>query len=183
MTPPAAPPERPAALVIRDARPDEHAALGRLMTEVYAGLDGFPGPAEQPAYYALLADVGRLAAEPDTRLLVAARGGELAGGVVYIGDLARYGAGGAATRVPAASGFRLLAVRPAARGAGVGRALATRCIELARARGHREVVLHTTRAMTVAWGMYERLGFARAPELDFVQGELPVFGFRLDLRA
>jgi len=27
--------------------------------------------------------------------------------------------------------------------------------------------------------MYERMGFKRSEDLDFTQGELPVFGFRL----
>jgi hypothetical protein len=29
--------------------------------------------------------------------------------------------------------------------------------------------------------MYEALGFKRSPDLDFMQGELQVFGFRLGL--
>jgi hypothetical protein len=35
--------------------------------------------------------------------------------------------------------------------------------------------------MSVAWQMYEKAGFERSPDLDFMQGELPVFGFRLPL--
>jgi hypothetical protein len=35
--------------------------------------------------------------------------------------------------------------------------------------------------MQIAWKMYEGLGFQRAEELDFMQGNLPVFGFRLPL--
>jgi hypothetical protein len=45
------------------------------------------------------------------------------------------------------------------------------------------VILHTTAAMRVAWALYERLGFRRSEDLDFMQGELPVFGFRLRLAA
>lgn len=70
---------------------------------------------------------------------------------------------------------------PAARGAGVGKALTGKCIELARNKGQSAVILHTTGAMQVAWGMYERLGFVRSADLDFMQGDLPVFGFRLAL--
>jgi hypothetical protein len=36
--------------------------------------------------------------------------------------------------------------------------------------------------MQVAWQMYERLGFVRAEELDFLQEGYPVRGFRLPLR-
>jgi hypothetical protein len=32
--------------------------------------------------------------------------------------------------------------------------------------------------MQVAWGLYAKLGFGRAPDLDFLQHDLPVFGFR-----
>src|SRR5262245_60691356 len=167
--------------VIREAREDEHDELGGLLVTVYAGLEGFPGPAEQPAYYEMLAGIGRLAAQPDTTLLVAVDddgGGRLLGGVVYVADTRSYGAGGAAREERDAAGFRLLGVRQEARGRGVGRALAVACIERARGAGRRRVVLHTTRAMQVAWAMYEGLGFARAPELDFVQERLEVFGFR-----
>jgi hypothetical protein len=57
------------------------------------------------------------------------------------------------------------------------------CVHCAGARTRPyEVVLHTTKAMQTAWGMYERLGFSRSPDLDFLQKDLPVFGFRLSLR-
>ena len=47
------------ALNIRDAEPNEFDALGRLLVEVYANLDGFPSPADQPHYYEMPADIGR----------------------------------------------------------------------------------------------------------------------------
>jgi len=34
-------------------------------------------------------------------------------------------------------------------------------------------------SMQTAWRMYENLGFKRSADLDFMQGELPVYGFRL----
>jgi GNAT superfamily N-acetyltransferase len=167
--------------VVREARKEEHAALGQLMVAAYAALEGFPTPAEQPLYYEMLTHIGRLAERPHTQLLVAVRDEVLLGGVVYFSAMAQYGSGGSATQERDAAGFRLLAVSPAARGLGVGRALAQRCIALAREGGRRQVILHTTRAMTVAWGLYERLGFQRSPDLDFLQEALQVFGFRLKL--
>ena len=173
-------PTRP-AFVVREARESELAPLGQLMVAVYAALEGFPGPAEQPGYYAMLANIGRLAEKPGAKLLVAAEGDRLLGGVVYFAEMAHYGSGGSATRETNASGFRLLAVANEARGRGVGEALVLRCLELARERQHGQVILHTTNAMKVAWKLYEDLGFARSPDLDFLQGELQVFGFRLAL--
>lgn len=169
-------------LTIRDVAPAEAEALGALLVRAYSQLEGFPGPQEQPAYYDMLSNVARFAERPGTRVLVAlGEEGRLAGGVVYFGDMASYGAGGEAMRLPHTSGIRLLGVDPARRGSGVGKALTEACIALARERGHRQVVLHTTRPMQVAWGMYERLGFVRSTELDFLQQDLPVFGFRLVL--
>ena len=171
-------------LSIRDLRQDESEALGRLMIEAYSGLEGFPTPAQQPRYYAMLADIGRFTAIKDARVLVATSAeGELVGGVVYFGDMAEYGSGGIATTIANASGIRLLGIGPAFRGIGAGKALSRACIDLAREQGHSQVILHTTQAMRVAWGLYERLGFARSEDLDFLQDGLPVFGFRLRLSS
>lgn len=167
---------------IRMLRLEERDALGALMCEAYAQLSGFPTPEEQPAYYEMLRNIGDFGLQPDTEVLVAtSHEGELLGGVVYFGDMADYGSGGTATEEKNASGIRLLAVAPAASGQGVGRALTAACIERARAKSHANVVLHTTEAMRIAWGMYERMGFRRAEDLDFMQEALPVFGFRLPL--
>ena len=35
--------------------------------------------------------------------------------------------------------------------------------------------------MQVAWKMYEDMGFRRSADLDFMQGKLPVFGFRFNI--
>lgn len=173
-----------AAPVIRDLRDDEAAAFGRLLVEVYSALEGFPSREEQPDYYALLADAARFLDRPGVRILVAAApDGALMGGVIYFADMAQYGSGGSATQEKNASGIRLLAVDPAVRGAGIGRALTLACVDLARAAAHAHVVLHTTAAMRQAWAMYERMGFRRAEDLDFLQQGFPVYGFRLPLGA
>jgi len=93
--------------------------------------------------------------------------------------MAEYGSGGTATTVKNASGIRLLGVSARARGMGAGKALARACIQLAKDKAHSHVVLHTTQPMQVAWSLYEKLGFERSKDLDFVQEGLQVFGFRL----
>lgn len=170
------------ALQIRDIRKEEFAAFGRLLVDVYSSLPGFPTPTEQPNYYQMLANIGSFTAKKDAKVLVAILDGcGLVGGVVYFGDMAEYGSGGIATTVRDAAGIRLLGVSPRHRGLGTGKALTLACIQLAKSRGHSQVILHTTKAMQVAWQLYERLGFQRSIDLDFLQGELPVFGFRLRL--
>jgi len=167
------------AFIIREAHSEEHQVLGKLMVQTYSQLEGFPKPHEQPNYYEMLSNIGKMSLKPDTRLLVAVAKNKVLGGVVYFSDMAQYGSGGTATKEKDSSGFRLLAVDPDARGMGVGRALVEKCLDLARERTHTQVIIHTTNAMKVAWKMYEDRGFKRSPDLDFLQGELQVFGFRL----
>ncbi len=62
---------------------------------------------------------------------------------------------------------RLLAVAPAARGRGIGGSLMRECARRARQSGASVLSLHTTDMMQAALRMYERMGFRRAPELDF----------------
>jgi ribosomal protein S18 acetylase RimI-like enzyme len=77
---------------------------------------------------------------------------------------------------------RLLAVGPAGRGRGLGRRLMEECIRRSRAAGAPALTLHTTDMMRVAMGLYERMGFARAPELDFAPApDVVVKGYRLRL--
>jgi GNAT superfamily N-acetyltransferase len=164
---------------IRPAGPEDFRALGQLMVDTYAALDGFFKPAEAPEYYAMLANIGDLARKPGAELWVAADEDRLLGGVVYFSDMAQYGSAGTANQEKDASGFRFLAVAPEARGRGVGRALMEACIDRARAAGHRQMVIHTTDAMKTAWAMYERRGFRRSEDLDFRKGALAIYGFRL----
>jgi GNAT superfamily N-acetyltransferase len=77
---------------------------------------------------------------------------------------------------------RLLAVAPAARGKGVARRLMEECIRRTRAAGAPGLTLHTADIMRVAMHLYERMGFSRAPELDFSPAPgITAKGYRLPL--
>ena len=170
------------SFIIREAKTDEFEKLGQLMVSVYSHLKDFPDQTEQPKYYEMLTNIGQLTDKPDTKLLVAVSDDEeLLGSVVYFSDMAQYGSGGTAVHEKHVAGFRLLTVDSRSRGMGVGQALSNKCIQLARKKKHKRVVIHTTNAMKIAWKMYEKLGFRRSPDLDFKQEELQVFGFRLEL--
>lgn len=180
---------------MRAVRPEEAElcrALGELTVAAYTAL---PGHVPEPAYDLELADVAARAGLPATTVLAAIdprspprigrsapRSGEenvLLGGVTYVADgsspLAEFGAEDAA-------GFRMLAVAPAARGRGVGAALAAACIERARSEGRAAVLIHSTPWMAAAHRLYGRLGFVRDPTLDWapVPG-IDLIGFRLPL--
>ena len=162
--------------------PVEYTSIGTLMVEVYSQLEGFPKESEQPAYYKMLRNVGELTTKPETELLVAISSDDkVVGAVVFFGDMKHYGSGGAATLEQNACGFRLLAVDPIARGQGVGKLLTRECIRRGKQKSRRQLIIHTTMAMRTAWQMYEHIGFKRSEDLDFMQSELPVCGFRLVL--
>ena len=166
--------------IVRDATPNEFTEIGELMVNVYSQLEGFPTKNEQPNYYKMLANIGSLTEKPKVKLLIAiSSSGKIGGGVVYFGDMKYYGSGGTATREKNASGFRLLAVDPAERGKSLGKLLTKACIQIAKDEKQNQMIIHTTKAMQIAWEMYENMGFKRSKDLDFLQGELPVFGFRL----
>ncbi|MCX2742020.1 GNAT family N-acetyltransferase [Pontibacter anaerobius] len=176
--------KRKPAYLVRNACATEYERIGKLLVRVYAQLEGFPKEHEQPAYYNMLSNIGDLTANPGTELLVAASAeGKIAGAVVFFSNMQYYGSGGIATKEQNAAGFRLLAVDSAARGQGIGRLLTEACIQKARDEKLSQVIIHTTRAMLPAWKMYESLGFRRSEDLDFLQGDLPVFGFRLPLSS
>jgi GNAT superfamily N-acetyltransferase len=169
--------------IVRNAKPHEFEELGKLMVLVYSQLEGFPKETEQPVYYKMLANIGEFVAKPETELLVAVSpDNKISGGVVYFGDMKQYGSGGTATQEQNASGFRLLAVDPSMRGFGIGKLLTNECIKKAKDKKLGQVIIHSTKVMQTAWKMYEDLGFKRSEDLDFMQGELPVFGFRLPIK-
>ena len=170
-----------APLVIRDARADEFEAIGRMMVAVYSGLDGFPRPESQPDTYKGLAGIGDEAAKPDARILVALEKERIAGAVVFYANMAAYRPGGTAPHEIEAAGFRFLAADPDARGRGIAAALIEQCIALARAGRRRRLVVHATEAMKAARAIFAARGFRRAPDLDFVEGSMAVYGFRLAL--
>ena len=173
---------RKQGIKIRNAQPKEFADIGKLMVNVYSQLEGFPKESEQPDYYRMLLNVGVLTEQDSTELIAAiTEDNKVVGAVIFFSDLRHYGSGGSITSIKNASGFRLLAVDPNERGKGIGKLLSKECINRAKKHKHSQLFIHSTESMKVAWGMYERLGFIRHNEIDFIQGKLPVFGFKLTL--
>jgi GNAT superfamily N-acetyltransferase len=101
-------------------------------------------------------------------IIVAELAGDIVGAVAYIGP----GKEKAAFFRPEWPVMRMLVVAPAARGHGVGRALAEECLARARRDGASSFALHTSELMRVALPMYQRMGFtwlADAPDIHGVK--------------
>lgn len=142
---------------IRDVRPSEYAAVGELVVDIYRAL--IPDLDE---YADELRDVaGRVNA--GVHVWVAEQDGSIAGTVSYVPGPGPY----AEWPDPRAGGIRMLAVLPGFQGRGIGEALVRACLERARTDGQLRVYLHTTGWMETAQRLYRRIGFERAPALDW----------------
>jgi GNAT superfamily N-acetyltransferase len=149
---------------IRDARPSDHDGILAVTLAAYEQYAAALTPPLWAMYrqniQATLADV-RPAAQ-----IVAEEGGRLVGTVLlYPGGAVMANRHGKSVTLEWPE-VRLLAVAPAARGKGVARRLMDECIQRARSTGASALTLHTADIMAVAVRLYERMGFARAPELD-----------------
>ena len=160
------------AVEIRLLDPSEAAALGELTVAAYASAPGF---AADGGYFAELANVARRAEV--VPVLVAVDDGALVGGVTYVPGPGPY----AEFDDPEGAGVRMLAVAPEAQGRGVGTALIRACAARARAEGRARLWLHTTPQLAIAQRVYEREGFRRAPEHDWVGDDLHLIAYVLDL--
>jgi ribosomal protein S18 acetylase RimI-like enzyme len=161
-------------MLIRDVRPDEYATVGELVVDVYRSI--IPDLDE---YADELRDVaGRIAA--GVHVWVAEEDGTVAGTVSYVPAPGPY----AEWPDPRAGGIRMLAVLPAFQGRGIGEALVRACLDQARADGQERVYLHTTDWMETAQRLYRRIGFVRAPELDWLPvPEVALTAFVFELAA
>jgi GNAT superfamily N-acetyltransferase len=150
--------EPPGGLRVRPVLAEELAEVGQLTADVYIG-DGFLQAFD--GYVDKLADTARRAREAE--VWVAVEDGRLLGSVTFCvpgspyREIARDNEGE----------FRMLAVSPAARGRGVGKALVELCLRRSREEGYVGVRMSSMDKMTSAHRVYERLGFTRAPGDDW----------------
>ena len=168
MTDPDVPP------AVRPARPEEAAAIGVLTERAYR-VDGYLDVSGGERYAAELRDAARRIA--DAVVLVAERGGELAGTVT----LAVPGSAYAETAAAGELEVRMLAVDPDVRRRGVARALMAAAEEHARRLGLARVVLCTEAPMRRPQRLYERLGYRREPHRDWTVEGFHLLGYGRDL--
>lgn len=143
---------------LRRPLPEELPEVGLLTLAAY---EEFLQGAED-SYRVHVADATRR--DQEAELWVAAEGADVLGCVTYCPP-------GSAWRelatTEAEGEFRMLAVHPAARGRGIGEALALHCEERARSHGATRMVLSSLPRMAAAHRVYGRLGYTRIPERDW----------------
>ncbi|HUG37032.1 MAG TPA: GNAT family N-acetyltransferase, partial [Candidatus Limnocylindrales bacterium] len=153
------------ALAIRDAR---RADRDRIEAVTLAAYEQYAAVLRPPYWDAYRENIVRtLAAAPLSVPIVAEEDGALVASVLlYPAGTVMTPPGGASTELGTPE-VRLLAVAPSARGRGVGETLMRECIDRTRRAGAAALTLHTTDMMDAAIRLYTRVGFQRAPELDF----------------
>lgn len=159
---------------IRRAEPRELQTALELITEAYEEF----GPHLTPEFAAgFNNDAASVLNDPQTEVLVAEVDGRLGGTIAFYPDGPDYN-----EAVPADwSCLRTLAVLPAHRGRGVGRALMQDAVGRARRLGRARVLLHTLPFMKPAIRLHESLGFVRAPDLDAEYEGVTAIAYVLDL--
>lgn len=164
---------------IRDARADERPIIRDITLAAYSGY----AEIMEPSAWALLRDavVSGLEADDKAQRIVAVNAEDEVVGSVMLYPPASEAYSFADATLPWPE-LRLLAVPAHQRGRGIGEALVAECVRRAREMGATELGLHTSRSMTTARRMYQRLGFLRVPERDFQPpGAELVEGYRLPL--
>jgi len=142
---------------------DDPVRLGDIVRDAYLNIPDYP---PDPDYDGALDKVAQRAGRG--QIVVAERPGELVGCLTFVvdpaSDLYEW-------HDPAFTCIRMFGVDRAAQGSGVGAAMLQWCIDETRRLGRAGVGLHTITEMTVAQRLYERFGFVRRPEFDFVVPE------------
>jgi ribosomal protein S18 acetylase RimI-like enzyme len=168
-------PARPASLRTvwtREAGETDAAAVTALWTEAYAdaGPEGRRQPYALQEYFAVAAMA---------EVSVVEDGGEVVAVVVLFAP----GSPGRSVAGPGEAELARLAVAPAARRQGIGRALVEHCAARARALGAEAVALWSRPYQADAHRLYESLGYRRVPERDGEDRDGRRWVFRLDLGA
>lgn len=164
------------SLVIREAAASELEEVGDLTVKSYTEYAERLGPERWAEYSSELRD-NRGKLENGATIFVAEVDGEKAGAV------------GLFKRSPADRPWprdwtliRALAVLPAYRDQGVGKALVEKCIEQSREWKAPAVFLRTVDYMKAAVNMYERMGFKRADEYcEVIPSGRELLGYVMEL--
>jgi GNAT superfamily N-acetyltransferase len=163
-------------VILRRAQPEEFAAVGQLTLAAYVA-DRFLDTDDD--YAAELSAAAHRATEAELIVAVDPTTHDLLGTVTFCLAGSHY----AEISRAGEAEFRMLAVAPAARGRGIGHALARWCVDRAREQGCRAVVLSSLDRMHTAHRLYERMGFRRLPERDwFPTPEIALVSYVLDLQ-
>lgn len=164
-------------IVVREARPEDDAAVGELL------VDGYVAAYARKMPQVVVTDERKrdLRAVAEKRaaatVLVAEREGRVVGTVA----LFRPGAKGSEAWLPNAADLRHLAVEPAQQGRGYSKALLDEAERIARSWGASAICLHVRRGNEGVARLYRARGYAPDPsgDLEYPSVSLAAYALRL----
>ncbi|HWL25064.1 MAG TPA: GNAT family N-acetyltransferase [Ureibacillus sp.] len=151
-------------MIIRDALPSDFPKIKELRLNAY-GEHATKIPDDH--WNALKQQIISDESVPGLETMVAEIDGEIVGTVVLFPSNTQ-GYQGLVEEELKYPELRKLAVSKKARGKGVAKALIKECIERSKKKGYSAMGLHTSDFMETAMRLYEKMGFVRKPEDDFV---------------
>lgn len=166
-------------MLIRNARETEIGIIKSQRINSYAQYKNDVSPEHWEGLKEALSSGNEL--QPGVDIFVAEIDGRIAGSAVLFPSQSK--AYDWDTETIAFPEIRMLAVDKDYRSKGIGKALVQQCIDSAKQQNYEFIGLHTGSFMKNAIALYERMGFKRIPELDFVPFEdrIIVKAFRLNL--
>lgn len=163
---------------VRHADPGDRNAIENVLLDAYGQYEQDLAGERWEQYKANILQA--LDAPTTKARLVAESNGEIVGSVfVYDSSESAYGAPQLGINSPI---IRLLAVSRQARGLGIATDLIRESAKLALAWGAESLYLHTSDLMADAVRLYEKLGFERAIDKEFTNGDVLVKSYRLALK-
>lgn len=163
-------------LTVREARPEDDAAVGELL------VDGYVTAYARKMPHVVVDEARKrdLRAVAEKRRAATVLVAELDGRVVGTVALFRPGAPGSEAWLAEAADLRHLAVEPAHQGRGFSKALLDEAERIARGWGARAVCLHVRRGNEGVARLYQARGYARDPQgdLDYPTVSLAAYALR-----
>ncbi|MDQ6419306.1 GNAT family N-acetyltransferase [Paenibacillus sp. LHD-117] len=164
-------------IVIRNVSADDRQALEDVLLDAYGEYEQKLSEQKWSEYKASI--LHAIEEAPTSARLVAELDGEVVGSVFLFDSAEKaYGHPELGIETPI---LRLLAVSRKARGAGVATELIRASAVHAKEQGAATLHLHTSDLMDAAIRLYERLGFERAYDKEFMNGDILVKSYRLHL--
>jgi GNAT superfamily N-acetyltransferase len=164
-------------LEIRSVVDEDRAALEAVLLDAYGEYEALLSEQRWLEYKTSI--LHAIDEAPTSARLVAVLDGEVVGSVfLFDSSELAYGQPELGIQSPI---IRLLAVARKARGIGAATELIRASARLASERGAATLHLHTSDMMDAAVRLYERLGFERAYDKEFMNGDILVKSYRLQL--
>lgn len=164
-------------LIIRESKPDELDKIKKVLIEAYEQYAAILTKEQWENYKNSIIDAAEKS-KTKTKLVAIADNVLLGACFIYDSAEKAYGLTDLEIEYPI---IRLIGVSPKARGLGIATELIRASCNLSLEWGTDRIVLHTSDMMKSAIRLYEKLGFKRAKQYEFMNGNILVKSYELNI--